>query len=639
MKSFVLAKYIKTYLSRIFVCLLLLKVGCAPAVNKHKSILLEAKNFPESLTKTITEGDTDTSVVYEAPVSVTNRDVELFWYTVDGSAKENEDYIPAKGKIFISSQTLNINLPIVVQDDSIEELTEYFTIKVSALSEENKEMEREFIVYINDNDSNSKDCTETVWTPSTDTVCDQKLFNQTSNCGTIRSALGSNSESCCEDTDWTPASDTICTGSLFTQISNCGSKRRSVGTMTAQFCYACDDISWSPAPDTICEGRPFNQTSNCGTPRRSVGTKTNCKKTDIFNQNTVTESMSTEMFTYKLSETPVPVDILWVIDDSGSMEDNQIKLANGFNDFIENFAGLSIEFKMAVITTTHSYDRGKKLNSKFLKNNKQGFIEDFKATVKVGTGGSGNEIGLRKSEEFLSGNPNWINTDNYLVIIFLSDEDDHGAGSVRSYVDWIAREKEGGLESVQIYSIVTMEDVRHLNLDRNRINYREKGTRYIEAARMTGGKSTDIDTGSFGSILNSISRNVVKLIKRPHFKLKEILDANRINDVEVFINGNQLNDNSWIFSSKSNSIRLVDSSAVSDGSKVKITYPVTKGSLKTSFILSKSVDIESPNIIVRVDNIEIPSNGWALDGTRTIKFKEGFIPASGARIEISYRHR
>ena len=108
-------------------------------------------------------------------------------------------------------------------------------------------MEREFIVYINDNDSNSKDCTETVWTPSTDTVCDQKSFNQTSNCGTIRSALGSNSESCCDDTDWTPASDTICTGSLFTQISNCGSKRRSVGTMTAQFCYACDDISWSPS--------------------------------------------------------------------------------------------------------------------------------------------------------------------------------------------------------------------------------------------------------------------------------------------------------------------------------------------------------------------------------------------------------
>ena len=300
--------------------------------------------------------------------------------------------------------------------------------------------------------------------------------------------------------------------------------------------------------------------------------------------------MSTEMFTYyKLSETPAPVDILWVNDDSPSMEDDQIKLHNGIYYFIENFAGLSNEFKMAVITTTHSYDRGKNLNSKSLKNYKGGFIEDFKAAIKVGTGGSDHEIGLAKAEGFLSGteNQNWINTNNYLVIIFLSDADDGDAHrSVRSYLDWIAREKEGGLKSVRIYSIVAMEDV--WNLDSS-IKYRVqiKGTRYIEAARMTGGESRDLNTESFGSILNSFSRNVVKLIKRPHFKLKEILDANRINDVEVFINGNQLNDNSWIFSSKSNSIRLVDRSAVSDGSKVKITYPVIKGSLKTSFILSK----------------------------------------------------
>ena len=369
--------------------------------------------------------------------------------------------------------------------------------------------------------------------------------------------------------------------------------------------------------------KPFNQTSNCNTPRRSVGTKTNCKKTDIFNQNT--ESMSTEMFTYKLSKTQVPVDILWVIDDSGSMRDNQGALANNFKTFVEVFSRFTIDFRMAVITTTHStnYDIEEKLNSKFLKNNKQGFIEDFKATVKVGTGGSGDEIGLRKSKEFLSGNPNWINTDNYLVIIFLSDEDDRGAGSVRSYVDWIARKKEG-LESVKIYSIVSMNH--------------HQGTRYIKAAILTRGLSRDIES-KFDDVLNTFSNDIVKLVKTPHFKLKEILDANRINDVEVFINGNQLNDDSWIFSSKLNSIRFINSAAVSDGSKVKITYPVTKGSLKTSFTLSEKLDTESPNIIVRVDNIEIPSNGWALDGTRTIKFKEGFIPASGARIEISYRHR
>ena len=355
--------------------------------------------------------------------------------------------------------------------------------------------------------------------------------------------------------------------------------------------------------------------------------KTQPHRVDVFQQNFLINPWSTETFTQKLHEKKMQVDIVWVIDDSASMYDNQVALANNFKTFVEVFSRFTIDFRMAVITTTHStnYDIEEKLNSKFLKSNKQGFIELFKEKVKVGTSGSGFELGLSKSKEFFSGNPDWINTDNYLVIIFLSDENDHGIDSVRSYVDWIARKKEG-LESVKIYSIVSMTQ------------HQDQGTRYIEAARLTRGLSRDIGS-KFDDVLNTFSNDIVKLVGQ-NFKLSQTFDISRVDEAEVFVNGTLVNRNTWLFSSKLNSIRFINSAAVSDGSKVKVVYPDTRsvGNLLSSFTLSEKLDTESPNLRVRVNNIEVSSDKWNIDNaTKTITFSSGFVPDSGAKIEISYR--
>jgi len=45
------------------------------------------------------------------------------------------------------------------------------------------------------------------------------------------------------------------------------------------------------------------------------------------------------------------VDILWVVDNSGSMSNEQASLASNFNVFIDRFLDQDINFKMGIITT------------------------------------------------------------------------------------------------------------------------------------------------------------------------------------------------------------------------------------------------------------------------------------------------
>lgn len=48
---------------------------------------------------------------------------------------------------------------------------------------------------------------------------------------------------------------------------------------------------------------------------------------------------------------PQPVDILFVIDNSGSMQDEQENLARNFDAFVDVIAGSTLDYRMAVVTT------------------------------------------------------------------------------------------------------------------------------------------------------------------------------------------------------------------------------------------------------------------------------------------------
>ncbi|MCB9060915.1 MAG: VWA domain-containing protein [Halobacteriovoraceae bacterium] len=131
-------------------------------------------------------------------------------------------------------------------------------------------------------------------------------------------------------------------------------------------------------------------------------------------------------------------DILWVIDNSGSMADNQERLAQNFQILAKYFVDSDIDFKMAITTTSMSCSKCEELKQDGnqvnpigsltlakAKENKDQFVSDFQQYISVGTNGSGSEQALKTMNRFLDKQKytDFFREDAYTLVIILSDEE------------------------------------------------------------------------------------------------------------------------------------------------------------------------------------------------------------------------
>jgi len=261
------------------------------------------------------------------------------------------------------------------------------------------------------------------------------------------------------------------------------------------------------------------------------------------------------------------VDILWVIDDSGSMADNQDALARNFNNFITQFLEKKVDFKMAITTTdSTSLRNGKmvgdssKLTSASAIGNRAAFTNNFSKWVKVGTSGSGIEQGLKTASSFLDRySASYLRPDAYLAIVFLSDEEDQSTKKVSEYITRYQSVKVNkGM--VKAYSIVTQSQQRAAQ-------WETVGLRYNEVANATGGTSSDINE-DFSITLKDLGGSIVNLIDS--FALAESPYENK---VTVLVNNVQVNSG-WNFDVSSHSLKFNADAVPAQGAKIEVRYKV-----------------------------------------------------------------
>ncbi len=192
------------------------------------------------------------------------------------------------------------------------------------------------------------------------------------------------------------------------------------------------------------------------------------------------------------------VDILWVVDDSPSMREEQVELGARFDEFITALADLQADFHMAVITTDRNdgglfqtepgplqslrcedtppeleYCENLRFDEPFLQGTdylvsagdpSQGFeigqlAQDFRCIASAGDCGGAFERGLETLELALGddlgpANAGFLRDDAFLVVIFLTDEDDcsnNDAFSITQDNDCYALETRDSLVPVQSY--------------------------------------------------------------------------------------------------------------------------------------------------------------------------------------------
>ena len=166
---------------------------------------------------------------------------------------------------------------------------------------------------------------------------------------------------------------------------------------------------------------------------------------------------------YTLPLTRRPIDVLFIVDDSRSMKDNQDALAANFMAFITSFTSKQVDFHLGTVTTDMvKATRSGRLVTPFLTPLTPNLADAFAKMVKVGIAGSGNEQGIAAAHAALSApllqtaNAGFLRAGADLGLVFLSDEDDHSPQSVTSFVSFLKTLKPDP-SSMSVAAIVGLE--------------------------------------------------------------------------------------------------------------------------------------------------------------------------------------
>jgi hypothetical protein len=300
------------------------------------------------------------------------------------------------------------------------------------------------------------------------------------------------------------------------------------------------------------------------------------------------------------------LDVLWVIDNSGSMATSQSNLANNLDSFIAGFVQRQLSFKMA-FTTTDAYlsqYSGNWAQSNFRdggnQNGHSGIpiitnttpnIEDvFLLNARPGTDGYGDERAFQSMWQTLinPNNQNFLRPDSFFSVIVISDEDDASwdqqsdiSGNpndsrlhpISRYVDFLdSYTSSSPLARKYIVSTISIMDQACLSQLMPSGGSQKIGTRYMQMSDATGGYKGSL-CSNFADTLNKIAGRLLELLTQ--FPLNRIPD---VNSIEVWVDGMkvvQSSTNGWTYDPAPNAIFFHGNAIPGEGQKVIINYQPT----------------------------------------------------------------
>lgn len=202
------------------------------------------------------------------------------------------------------------------------------------------------------------------------------------------------------------------------------------------------------------------------------------------------------------------VDVLFIVDNSGSMTEEQAALATNFAAFLNYANARNIDYRIAITTTdmTPTGARGRFVpvdgsRPRILTPSTPNVMAIFAENVNVGTNGSAVEHSIEPAYAALqpsmlvSVNDGFLRNDALLSIITVTDEKDSSPETVDFYYGWLLNIKGARRSEMLTFSAICVTDP---NIGDN------YGARVIELARRTGGVVSDIATDDWSRDLERL---------------------------------------------------------------------------------------------------------------------------------------
>lgn len=236
------------------------------------------------------------------------------------------------------------------------------------------------------------------------------------------------------------------------------------------------------------------------------------------------------------------VDILFVVDDSDSMDTHQNNLSRNIEKYVGKLANNSvIDYHVGVITTDmeRSSRRGRLVGSPYFVDRKTpNGLASIKRNILVGTGGAVSEKVwepiLAALSDPLRGSDNFefLRDDAYLNIVILTDADDQSSISTGDFINQLIAIKGGDSEKVIPFAVVIENPTNRCSFDPGV----DEAERIIDFVRRMNGKYFDLCGNNFGTDLAELGDELVRrvrvaipLSRRP--KIGTIRVFNRNNEI------------------------------------------------------------------------------------------------------------
>ena len=269
--------------------------------------------------------------------------------------------------------------------------------------------------------------------------------------------------------------------------------------------------------------------------------------------------LSNEKIQTWIQKNQIIVDIVWIIDNSGSMNSYQNLLGNNMDIFMQMFLNYSPDFRMAFITTDNpTFQGGMIIDS----SSADPLAEAVDIIGNIGIWGSGWEKGLEMFQECLEFGEcgNMMRRDATLVAIFLSDEPDNSGLIMRDlYATIDSLRPLGTFVPYAIIGDVPSGCQTHPH-------FAQPGYGYYDLVQQYASQWWSICDNDWGTQLEELAQNIsVQTV----FELES--EDPHVDTIRVWVNG-QSQTAGWVYDPTLNAVVFDFEEAPEPGDTIEIGY-------------------------------------------------------------------
>lgn len=342
-------------------------------------------------------------------------------------------------------------------------------------------------------------------------------------------------------------------------------------------------------------------------------------KEDQFAQGTRGQDI-TEQFFPTIEK---PLDILLVIDNSGSMAEEQNNLATKLEPLLEYIEGA--DWQIGIVTT----DTNDNCLRALVERDDPNRSNAFRKGVRAGTKGDGNETAVLQAVRSLQGSclaKPWIRPDSTLAIMIVSDEDncsdgkgcfgeDHAEG--RFLTSYLSTIRNVG-HNARVYGLFwhPQDSSWRCSTAENRAYI------YSDLVQTTNGSWGSICSNDYTPILRSMSKHISEVLAKS-YPLQHVPSPNTL---KVTIDGQEITSGFKMMG------QVLEFAETPEGSELTISYQHDARPMNSMFQLS-----EQP----AADSVKVYMNGALVHPTeyqvhlKTLEFRD--LPRENAQIRVNYR--